>query len=336
MAKNKSRKLAPSNSKKTKQPHKSSKPTGISKPKSSSKPSKSQQHTEPIIPLSSSHRILLLGEGDLSFARSLVSHHACTDVVATVYEKEAELKEKYPHAAENIRVIEEGSGSVRYGIDATKKGGIWKEFTGKIDRVIFNFPHVGGKSTDVNRQVRYNQELLVAFFTNALPVLALPVPAKQVVGEEGWEEIPAEEGGKIVVTLFEGDPYTLWNVRDLARHAGLGVERSFRFQAEAYEGYGHVRTLGVLKRKDGKEGGGWKGEERAARSFVFVRKEDAVQVVGKKKKKGNGAESSSDEDEDEIGKGSEDKHKKEEKEWMPGHDGESAVHPSRRGNVPDS
>lgn len=40
-----------------------------------------------------------------------------------------------------------------------------REWRGTVDRVVFNFPHVGGKSKDVNRQVRYNQGmyLLIPF-----------------------------------------------------------------------------------------------------------------------------------------------------------------------------
>lgn len=314
-----------------------------------------QKAEKPTIPFESHDRILLIGEGDLSFATSIIEHHGCVNVTATVLEKdEEELLEKYPHAKRNIAIVrgepyddseevkqvEDGSeedewkgiddgddnddepekdeeeaahdeekdqedvaeqstsnepnesdgdddddydednprpkrlprnNKLIFNIDVTKLPPSLTRI--RHNTIIFNFPHVGGKSTDINRQVRHNQSLLVAFFQRALPGLA--------------------PRGSIVVTLFEGEPYTLWNIRDLARHAGLAVERSFRFQAAAYPGYHHARTLGVVRNKKGEEGGGWKGEERSARSFVFRRKGD-VEETGRKRKKGN--DSSDDED----------------------------------------
>ena len=81
--------------------------------------------------------------------------------------------------------------------------------------------------------------------------------------------------GTIVVTLFEGEPYTLWNIRDLARHVGLSIVRSFAFQSAVYPGYAHARTLGTIE-----GGGGWKGEERKARSYIFERQDGKAEKDG--------------------------------------------------------
>lgn len=85
--------------------------------------------------------------------------------------------------------------------------------------------------------------------------------------------------GSIIVTVFEGEPYDLWNIRDLARHVGLKVGRSFKFQADAYLGYKHARTIGNI------EGGrGWKGEDRAARTYVFETKDgEKIQAYQKQR-----------------------------------------------------
>jgi len=113
--------------------------------------------------------------------------------------------------------------------------------------------------------------MLVSFFKAATPLLS--------------------PGGTIIITLFESEPYTLWNIRDLARHSGLEVQRSFKFEAEAYPGYSHARTLGNI---DG--GGGWKGENRAARSYVFQLKAGNVATPKSEKKRKREGDGSSDED----------------------------------------
>lgn len=154
------------------------------------------------------------------------------------------------------------------------------------------FPHVGGKSKDVNKQVRANQALLAGFFGSA----------KSLLRKSGEGE---GEGGSIMVTLFEGEPYTLWNIRDLARSVGLVVKRSWKFQKEVYPGYRHARTLGVVLKKGSRPGEGdttkidmveggeneeedgeeiaesetaWKGENREARTYEF-----GVKVVEEEK-----------------------------------------------------
>ncbi|KAL9591138.1 MAG: hypothetical protein Q9203_000009 [Teloschistes exilis] len=244
---------------------------------------KKLQHTNPTIPFTPDDRILLVGEGDFSFAHSLYAHHGCNSLIATCYDSASQVTDKYPQSTPHIQELESAAREdedvdirILYGVDATKlgkfrsNGGGGKEVRkGGFDRVVFNFPHVGGLSKDVNRQVRHNQELLVNFFKAATPLLA-----------------PA---GTIVVTIFEGEPYSLWNIRDLARHVGLKVGRSFKFQSEVYPGYKHVRTLGNIE-----GGGGWKGEDRDARTYIFEIKDEGptqAQLTQQKKMKNESSDS---------------------------------------------
>lgn len=219
--------------------------------KTKNKDRKAQASAPPIIPFQPTNRILLVGEGDFSFSYSLLSAHNSSSLVATSFDTENTATSKYPQASTHIFKLQEAGCPVLFGVDATKlgkpgasNGGGEQVRKGEFDRIVFNFPHVGGLTKDVNRQVRHNQELLVNFLKSALPLLA--------------------PQGSIIITVFEGEPYDLWNVRDLARHTGLQVDRSFKFQASAYPGYKHVRTLGNI---DG--GGGWKGEDRPARTYIF-------------------------------------------------------------------
>ncbi|KAJ6171658.1 hypothetical protein N7470_000725 [Penicillium chermesinum] len=323
-----------------------------------------QQNQRPIVPFLRGDRVLLIGEGDFSFARSLAKQYKCRKLLATCYDSQETLLKKYPQAAQNIHDIlhskvkskaNEGplpsenrqeptaksaqGPKVLYSVDARKlglQGGGGKEvragFTrkepkkpawktkqsksspppprtpnGPWDVICFNFPHVGGLSTDVNRQVRANQELLVEFFKACVPLLsAAPEPADS---DDEWEEEEEEEDdeetdeddgeggdadelasgkatrtepGQILVSLFEAEPYTLWNIKDLARHAGLQVVTSFRFPWASYEGYSHARTLGEVEGRDGGRGG-WRGEDRNARMYVFQVKDEVTK--GNKKKR---------------------------------------------------
>ena len=242
----------------------------------------SQKHD---VPFGAYDHILLVGEGDFTFTKSLVEEHGCANVTATSFDTEAEVLEKYPTFAGTRDALTSLTPPVplHHGIDATKLSSHKQlrcsreddeddeEPVSGWDTIAFMFPHVGGLSTDVNRQVRSNQALVVGFFKACLETSSskqrLRILEAQANKPNLVQRRPNEflrMGGRVMVALFDGEPYSLWNVRDLARHAGLKVVESWKFDWSQYPGYGHVRTLGALE-----GGGGWKGEDRDARMYVF-------------------------------------------------------------------
>jgi 25S rRNA (uracil2634-N3)-methyltransferase len=236
---------------------------------------KSIQTTIPFTPYD---RILLIGEGDFSFSASLVTHHGCADIWATSYDTEAECLAKYPGTAStHIQTILEAFDAendlakqrVKYNVDATKlnKNNPLKRL-GPFSKIMFNFPHTGGLSTDINRQVRANQQLLSTFFHASISLLS---PTTSHTHQHPYHDSNGETSpASVIVTLFDSEPYTLWNIRDLARSAGYTVWRSWRFVPEAFPGYHHTRTAGTIFGKDGGVSEtAWKGETRSARCYEF-------------------------------------------------------------------
>lgn len=244
----------------------------------------SQKHD---VPFGDYDHILLVGEGDFSFTRSLALAHGCANIVATSYDTEEEVREKYPDFSGIHAELTSLTPPVplHYSVDATKlntykhlrcdRSNDDRDSTAEShvasqgwDTIAFMFPHTGGLSTDVNRQVRANQALLVSFFQACLDTNT-PKKRLQILQAQNNKVVPRpfaspflRMGGRIIVTLFEGEPYTLWNIRDLARHAGLRVVESWKLDWAQYPGYHHVRTLGKVEN-------GWKGEEREARMYAF-------------------------------------------------------------------
>ena len=96
-----------------------------------------------------------------------------------------------------------------------------------------------------------------------------------------------QEVARFLVTLFEGEPYSLWNIRDLARHCGLQVIESFRFPWSQYPGYQHARTIGDIKTgidrsTEGKRKGAWRGEEEKRElSCSYLKKMQLRLALGK-------------------------------------------------------
>ncbi|KAJ9659054.1 hypothetical protein H2198_003343 [Neophaeococcomyces mojaviensis] len=332
--------------------HSQTKPSGLTQKRSLEHVANGplNQRTKARVPFSKYDHILLVGEGDFSFALSLVQNHDVAEVVATSFDDKETLTAKYPKVHNTLQQLQtynicnptppqangaeqeaEWDGfssdddsdhdepriasankalsiSILHGIDATKLFKTHRKALtpyAPFTKIVFNFPHTGGLSTDVNRQVRANQELLVAFFNAAKPLLATSThPAHCVnqhndkVSEHAFEESIDDDAGSdsalktghILVTLFEGEPYTLWNIRDLARHCGLQVIESFKFPWAAYPGYQHARTIGDItngkdRTQEGKRKGAWRGEEREARCYVLGIKDAGQQGLSDRKKR---------------------------------------------------
>ncbi len=104
----------------------------------------------PTIPFKPTNQILLIGEGNFSFARALIDDPPeelaflpPQNITATGYDTEEECYVKHPASRLTVSFLKGCGVEIIFGVDATRlekhaslKGKRW-------DRIVWNFPHAG-------------------------------------------------------------------------------------------------------------------------------------------------------------------------------------------------
>lgn len=223
------------------------------------------------LPFDASQQILLVGEGDFSFAACILQNSLAKRVLATSLDSLNELQIKYPETAEkNMKIVDSYESCKSFTqIDGTKLH-TYKKKISMQDVVIFNFPHLGNSLADQDRNIRQHQELMLKFFQSSSQLTS-----------------------HIVVTLWDGEPYNSWGIKKLARSCDLVLVRSCPFDWDRFPGYEHMltsRTGNTSKPQ----------KSRNARMFLFVKKsvaqESGHSTTGPSKKKIKHAESDSEDE----------------------------------------
>lgn len=199
--------------------------------------------------------ILLVGEGNFSFTLALLSapyNHPPQRILATSYDTEEGVYEKYPDARDIIRQIRQVAGAhashvLAFDVDA---GALHKcdMVTGtdrndqrRWSKVWFGFPHVGAGHKDEHRNILANQLLILRFLISVAPYLTKgPLPdmiqgkKKRATSEDDDDEeedierindtpdvsnssVPPKRQGTVLITIRNVVPYTLWNIPMLGK-----------------------------------------------------------------------------------------------------------------------
>lgn len=225
------------------------------------------------IPFTEKSTLLLVGEGDFSFARSIVEQDYIQpeNLIVTSYDTSAtELHLKYPHSFdENYKFLTDAGVKILFKIDATNlikslkltKKTPWPKVVGqewrmkRLNNIMFNFPHTGRGIKDQDRNIREHQELVFGFFDSCKQLFELinngvdkilSQNSSQGYSFEGKNSINSHpetvNAGKVILSLFAGEPYDSWQIKILAKKNGWTLERSNKFQWELYPEYHHKRT----------------------------------------------------------------------------------------------
>lgn len=218
------------------------------------------QASQKFQPFSPKDRVILIGEGDFSFAVSVIKSEYLKpeNIIATSYDSFEDLKQKYFNTVEeNVEYLTSKGVTIMYKVDCqdlvsslnlttritkhkSKNKSVLNGMDG-IDCIVFNFPHTGKGIKDMERNIAVHQDLVLKFFQSCKAFFEL------LRNNRGLLSSDTKSKDNVLMALFDGEPYDSWDVRKIAKTNGFKAERSGKFCWDLFPGYKHRRTNGGLK-----------------------------------------------------------------------------------------
>lgn len=246
--------------------------------------------------------ILVIGDGDLSYTVSLIKDHLIIEdsIVTSVPEKNEDTLIKDFRCQNNISTLK--NVKILYGIDVNKKLNLSEMIGGdsRISRIIFNHPHTGEGIKNRSLNIKSQQKLILNFLLQSSQWLDDLYKKGNACGggggglggvddglggenvneylkrsscmamnhssnESGIEISTSLIEPEIHLTVWEGDPYDLWDIKKMAQKNCplLSLKETFPFIHKRYPSYKHQKTNGHSQESF---------EGRKSRTYVFVRK----------------------------------------------------------------
>ncbi|KAL8462092.1 hypothetical protein ACS0TY_033245 [Phlomoides rotata] len=182
---------------------------------------------------SSRHKILLVGEGNFSFALSLATalprgkFLLCSEFSHSIWQciQYGMLWMTHPTAAANLVSLKAMGCTVIHDVDARTMSTHHLLSYKKFDRIVFNFPHAGFITFENDSyQISRHQDVVRGFLKNASEMVT--------------------EGGEVHVTHKTGRPYSEWRIKELGEEARLVLSEEAKFCLSDYPGYINKRGAG--------------------------------------------------------------------------------------------
>ncbi len=165
--------------------------------------------------------VILVGEGNLSFSKSLLSNFnsGIKQMFATTFEAKEELSVE---AHKNAKFLLREGVKVLHGVDANKLRSYFSERNiGFVNTIVFQFPHTGKRNTKYGKST--NHYLIRHFLQEATELI--------------------DEKGRVIISSVDTPYYDgMFQFERAAEKTKTKIVNCYSFEPKSFPGYNHINT----------------------------------------------------------------------------------------------